>query len=398
MQHLTIQGGIMQYDQSVLTGTERRIFALRTLYSRYGYSPYRMRKFEEYDLYSRNKDFLLSDRIITFTDTNGRLMALKPDVTLSIVRNIEDRPYELQRLYYDENVYRVSGRTNAFKEIMQMGLECIGAANNPSVTEIMDLAEQSLSIIAEGHDYVLKVSDLDIITLMIDEITGDISDGRYIRSELMRLAGEKNLHEITQLCIENEIDAGKVRPFIGLLELYGEPEEVFPQLEKICEGTAAYDEAFELISVVRDLYNGDRAALAADPCGTDGAQANERQSRRNIVIDFSLTSNTRYYNGIAFEGYIDGVPECVLVGGRYDMLMQRMKKKSRAIGFAVYLDTLARLKVKVGDEAIDRFYRNISATTADGRVIPAGGEDADDKGEPVVTAEAGAGKAGREEV
>ena len=50
----------MQYDDSVLTRTERRIFALRTLYTRAGYGPYRMRKFEDYDLYSRNKDYLLS--------------------------------------------------------------------------------------------------------------------------------------------------------------------------------------------------------------------------------------------------------------------------------------------------------------------------------------------------
>ena len=78
----------MQYDQNVLTRTEKRIFALRTLYSRAGYRSYRMRKFEDYDLYSRNKDFLLSDRVITFTDTNGKLKALKPDVTLSIVKNI----------------------------------------------------------------------------------------------------------------------------------------------------------------------------------------------------------------------------------------------------------------------------------------------------------------------
>ena len=112
---------MMQYDQSVLTRTERRVFALRTLYSRAGYRSYRMRKFEDYDLYSRNKDFLLSDRVITFTDTNGKLKALKPDVTLSIVRNYKDRPDELVRLFYDENVYRVSERTNSFREITQMG-------------------------------------------------------------------------------------------------------------------------------------------------------------------------------------------------------------------------------------------------------------------------------------
>ena len=50
----------MQYDDNVLTRTERRIFALRTLYSRAGYRSYRMRKFEDYDLYSRVKLVVIS--------------------------------------------------------------------------------------------------------------------------------------------------------------------------------------------------------------------------------------------------------------------------------------------------------------------------------------------------
>ena len=56
--------------------TEQVTFSLRTLYNRYGYSPYKMSKFEEYDLYARNKDFLISDSVITFTDLNGKLIAL----------------------------------------------------------------------------------------------------------------------------------------------------------------------------------------------------------------------------------------------------------------------------------------------------------------------------------
>lgn len=74
----------MNIDSNSLKYDERAIFVLRSLYSKYGYSYYKMSKFEEYDLYVRNKDFLVSDSVITFTDTNGRLMALKPDVTLSI--------------------------------------------------------------------------------------------------------------------------------------------------------------------------------------------------------------------------------------------------------------------------------------------------------------------------
>ena len=71
----------------LLESDEQAIFKLRSLYKSFGYSKYKMSKFEEYDFYVRNKDFLVSDNIITFTDTDCRLMALKPDVTLSIIKN-----------------------------------------------------------------------------------------------------------------------------------------------------------------------------------------------------------------------------------------------------------------------------------------------------------------------
>lgn len=74
----------------------------------------------------KNKDFLVSDRVITFNDTNGKLLALKPDVTLSIIKNTEDAPGIKTKLCYDEKVYRPSGSTHRFKEITQIGLECIG--------------------------------------------------------------------------------------------------------------------------------------------------------------------------------------------------------------------------------------------------------------------------------
>ena len=304
----------MEFDLNVLTRTEKRIFALRTLYSKAGYSPYRMLKFEDYDLYSRNKDFLVSDRVITFTDTNGRLKALKPDVTMSLVRNIKDRPDELQRLYYDENVYRVSERTNSFKEIMQMGLECIGAAGNAGVTESLRLAESSLALIAEGRDYVLKVSDFDLIIPLVESMTED----KAVRNGIYKLMGQKNIHGIEELCSANGIDEQAVRPLAEVLGLCGSPAEVLPQLERICSGTPAESEVPELREVLEGI-------------GPDS----------RILLDFSITSDTSYYNGVALEGYIEGLPDCVLVGGRYDRLMQRMHKKSRAIGFAVYLDALA---------------------------------------------------------
>ena len=58
-------------DEMILKREEKAVFALRSLYRKYGYAPYKMSKFEEYDLYARNKDFLISDSVITFTDVGG---------------------------------------------------------------------------------------------------------------------------------------------------------------------------------------------------------------------------------------------------------------------------------------------------------------------------------------
>ena len=76
----------MKFDENVLENGERVAYGLGQLYHKYGYVRYKISKFEEYDLYVRNKDFLVSDRVITFTGEGGKLLALKPDVTLSIIK------------------------------------------------------------------------------------------------------------------------------------------------------------------------------------------------------------------------------------------------------------------------------------------------------------------------
>ena len=73
----------------ILKSGEKAIYDLRELYDKYGYREFKAGKFEDYELYSENKDFLSNDGILTFTDPNGHLMALKPDVTLSVAKDAE---------------------------------------------------------------------------------------------------------------------------------------------------------------------------------------------------------------------------------------------------------------------------------------------------------------------
>ena len=79
--------------------------------------------------------------------------------------------------------------------------------------------------------------------------------------------------------------------------------------------------------------------LSQAVAGFMGTAAEEK-----IWIDFSATGDLKYYNGIAFKGFLEGNPDPVLSGGQYDALMRRMHRKDRAIGFAVFLNRLDGLR------------------------------------------------------
>ena len=297
--------------------TEQVIFSLRTLYNRYGYSPYKMSKFEEYDLYARNKDFLISDSVITFTDLNGKLMALKPDVTLSIVKNSADRPAGLQKLYYNENVYRVGKGTRTFREIMQVGLEALGQVDRYCIMEVLMLAAKSLQCISDAA--VLDVSHLGLLS----EFLASIGICPEKTGQALQYLGEKNLHELSAACRADGITEENIALLTRLATLSGPVRQVLPQAEALLKGRVND-------SVLED-YTNILSALADTDIGPI------------LHMDLSVVDDIHYYNGIVFKGFIQGLPTAIISGGQYDKLMTKMGRKDRAIGFALYTDLMERL-------------------------------------------------------
>lgn len=286
-------------------------FALGSLYRRYGYLRYKMNKFEEYDFYVRNKDFLISDSVITFTDTNGRLMALKPDVTLSIVKNSRDVPGYVQKVFYNENVYRVSGGTHSFKEIMQLGLECIGDIDDYCIFEVLKLAAESLQSISAGS--VLNLSHLGVFSALLSGVDDEV------RQDVMRCIRDKNAHELQRVCAAAGLNI-QAAGLTELLQCYGDPKQVLPRIEALVGNLPA-------IAQLKRL-----------------TQAFEGTGLEDMLrIDFSVVNDINYYNGVLFKGFVEGVPQSVLSGGQYDRLMRKLGRQSGAIGFAVYTDLLEQL-------------------------------------------------------
>ncbi|MBR0443438.1 MAG: ATP phosphoribosyltransferase regulatory subunit [Clostridia bacterium] len=307
---------------------ERAGFALRSLYRSYGYAPYHMSKFEEYELYVRNKDFLVSDHVITFTDATGRLLALKPDVTLSIVKNSRLDGNGVQKVYYNEKVYRTSQSSHEFHEITQVGLECMGRVDAYALCEVLTLAARSLAELSD--DFVLEVSHLDIVSRLLD---GMGIDGQT-RARLLSCIADKNTHDIETVCREVGVDEDRVVMLRQLVGAYGTVGQVMPVLRGLAEQDAALCEPLgELCRVLSALE--------------------DNQATRSLRIDFSLINDMNYYNGIVFRGYIKGVPTRILSGGQYDGLMQKMGKSARAVGFAVYLDLLEHLRERSPEYDVD---------------------------------------------
>lgn len=287
---------------------EQLIKKLTELYTGYGYAPYAMSKFEEYELYLRNKDFLISDRVLTFTDTDGKLMALKPDVTLSIIKNARDTDKQLQKVFYRENVYRPGKSGQGFREIMQIGLECMGAVDAYCVLEVLMLAVKSLRAISANS--VLDISHMGLLSRLLDKF-GLIGS---IRSQVLEAIGEKNAHQLRKICPG---EPGETLAQLALLS--GKPAAVMSALETIFGDDPEFCQLCELL-------------IALESVGADC-----------VNVDFSVVNDMNYYNGIVFRGFVEGVPTGVLSGGEYDALMAKMKRNGKAIGFALYPDLLERL-------------------------------------------------------
>ena len=276
---------------------------LEELSRKLGYAPYKMSRFEEYELYVRNKDFLQSDRVITFSGKDGRLLAMKPDVTLSIVKNAPEDPGEVRKVHYRENVYRQDRDSGNFREILQAGLECVGDAGAYEVAEVVFLAARSLQ--AMGPGTILSLSHVGLIRHAL-EVSGLPA---LAGQQALDCLGRKRAQELRSLCAAHGADGTLLLALLEARTL----KDLEPLMEEKNEAWAELREAVELL----------------DP--------------DQVRLDFSLGNDMKYYSGLVFKGYVRGVPNSVLSGGQYDRLLSHMGKNARAIGFAVYLDQLERL-------------------------------------------------------
>lgn len=305
----------MEQDVTRALRQEEKItLTLRALYEQYGFRKYRMGKFEEYELYMENKNFLKNPNIITFHDLDGRLMALKPDVTLSIAKNTRANARSSEKVYYLENVYWLEKQSGGYKEVNQLGLESIGKLDALSYYEVLALAQETLAAISGSHR--MQVSHIGFWVALLDGLS--IEEG--IRKELLSCVHGKRLHELKAL-----LDGTGVAPFAA---------ELIVKAASLCGGFP------ETLAAARSIAisNGMTDALAE--LETVYELLKQKGCTEHMTLDFSLVNDCDYYDGLIFQGYVEGVPRALLFGGYYGKLLRKFGKPLDAIGFAMYLNEL----------------------------------------------------------
>ena len=250
-------------------------------------------------------------------------MAMRPDVTLSLVRHIDVENGAAEKFYYNEKVYRQATGGKNYKEISQLGVEVVGTIDLAVVAELTVLICQTLATINEN--YVLDISHMGYTEGLLKEFGTD----KQLVAEYLKL---KNLHDFNKVADRRNYSKEIKDAFYTAVSVSENPELTLQKAEKAALNDSmkcAVAELKELYAILKKFGYADR-----------------------VNIDFSACGNADYYNGVIFNGYLKGVPHSVLTGGRYDRLLTKLGKIGGAIGFALYLGEIERYFAR-DDESVD---------------------------------------------
>ncbi|MBQ2676409.1 MAG: ATP phosphoribosyltransferase regulatory subunit [Clostridia bacterium] len=304
---------------------------LMRLFSHRGFHQVVTPTLEFLDVFALDGEQMPVEKMYKLCDNRGRLLVLRPDITMPIARLAATRLKDEQlplRLCYTESVYNSNYSLHGHRdEITQSGVELLGAQGKRADLEILVLAAQSLSRCG-ANDFKIEIGHAGVFKSLIGELDEDEQTIETIRS-LIETKCYAALDDVL-LGLKNQ----KVAKILKRLpHLFG-GEDVLSEAKELCG-----DICGDALSYLGDIFS----------------SLKELGLKDNIYLDLGLVHSNTYYTGVLFRGYIAGSGITVLSGGRYDELLSKFGVNMAAIGFAVQNDAMAEILLQSGQ---------ISKTTA----------------------------------
>jgi len=269
----------------------------------------------EYDEVMSRGDGRTARSSYRFFDESGELLALRSDMTVPIARLVASRfasgepPY---RLCYLASTYRVvRPQRGQMRELLQAGVELIGASPAEGTVEVIEVLEAALDV--AGLDRaVIGLGDADLYRQLLEELGVEAE----ARDSVLASLATHDLVGLEQKLLEAGIGAEQASTCVQLTQLRG-GSEVLERARGL--GGAAVERA---ISRIGETYE----------------ELERRGAAGRVQIDLGLLRDLGYYSGAILEVYDPAVGHVLGGGGRYDGLMKRFGLDLSAAGFALYLE------------------------------------------------------------
>ncbi|MCA1579081.1 MAG: ATP phosphoribosyltransferase regulatory subunit [Acidobacteria bacterium] len=274
-----------------------------------------------YDLFEQGMGQAEAQRGFRFTDNDGRLLALRPDVTSSVARMaatlLSERARPL-RFCYAAPVFRQQPQSHAEwrRENTQLGCELIGTNGHASDLEVLRLAAEILSRLDLQASYVITINNVEIF----NGVAAQLDLAPAAREQLRRLIDTRESAELQRFF--NGFSNTEGRAFLQTTQLTGKCEVLRAARDVIANprSVAALDSLEELWTDIESLGLADR-----------------------FEIDLSDVSSLDYYTGLSLKVFVHGAGTSVGRGGRYDGLTGNFGRAEPAVGFVLNLDALTEV-------------------------------------------------------
>lgn len=258
-----------------------------------------------------------------FTDTDGRMLSLRPDVTSSVARVAATLLAESQRplrLCYASPVFRQQQQSHAEwrRENTQLGCELIGTAGSAADLEVLLLAAEILQRIGLADAFCITINDVGILNGLLSELNLDESTRENIRHLIDTRDHAELVKRLEQLPVSNitKESLSTITQLTGKREVLDKAKAIINNPDSL----GAIDKLTELWTAI--------AALGLE---------------KSFEVDLADVSSLDYYTGLSFKIFVRGVGYRVGRGGRYDGLTANFGVPEPAIGFVLSLDSLVEV-------------------------------------------------------
>ena len=296
-------------------GLERDI---DNIFEKWGYKEVITPTLEFYETFNHDSQTLREEDMYKFFDNKGRILVLRPDMTIPIARIVETKLKDTEfpiKLRYTSNVFRVhaslGGKRNEYTDC---GVEFIGLEDKKSDLEILVLALEALKKLGL-RDFKLEIGNIGFFNGAFKNLAID----QEYKESIAQFIEDKNLKSLEDYLSELDIKEEYRKFFNKLPWMFGD-KKILDEAKKL----AFNDDIKENLEYLEELYSELESLGYGD----------------NVTFDLGMVPRLNYYTGIIFRGYGEGVGNTLLRGGRYDNLIKSSNAYVPAIGFSIDVNSV----------------------------------------------------------